>query len=95
MGDNTVVINEHVKFIVDDAHWEKLMLACAYDGSLQLDCGWCGLTVKPQSNAAYANNLETEQKVTCVGCGKTVEVRMYPNYGFVVPTNLNEKSVGL
>jgi len=95
MGSNTVVINDHVKFVLDDIHWEKLLLTCAYEGSLQLACGWCGLTVLPQANAAYAKNLETEQKVICVGCGRTVEVRMYPNYGFVVPSDLNSKSVGL
>jgi len=88
MASNSVLINDVIRFSIDDVGMERLILLLRASGSLELSCPWCGLTVLPQSNAAFAGSGKCEQKVSCVGCGRTVNVRMYTNYGFVMPENL-------
>lgn len=77
-------INEMIKFKIDDTVINKLIFFLASEGSLVLDCPNCGLTVIPQAKSGYAMNGENEQKISCVGCNKSMTVRMYPNYGFVL-----------
>jgi hypothetical protein len=82
MASNTVVINERIKFKIDDSGMEKLILFLDKLGSLILDCNWCGLTILPQVRSHFVHTLEEEFSVKCVGCGKMVKIRMYGRYGF-------------
>ena len=89
MGSNRVTINDMLKFKVDDSVMDKLikLLVVSDDSALILDCPNCGLTVVPQARAAYWGNKKEEQEIMCVGCSKMVSVRMYSNYGFIIPDN--------
>ena len=84
MGSNSVVINEKIKFGIDDGGMEKLISFLNEAGNMVLDCFWCGLTVIPQVRSHYSNTLEEEFSVKCVGCGKMVKVRYYGRYGFLL-----------
>jgi len=84
MGSNVVVINDKIKFKMDDIYMGTMFSLLNKSGTLVLNCPWCGLTVIPQSNSAFVKDGKKEQRVKCVGCGKMVTVRMYSEYGFVL-----------
>lgn len=86
--NDIVVINEVIKFRIDDTGREQLIELLKRIGSIVLDCPKCNLTLVPQANAAYASNGKDAQKITCVGCGKEMVVRTYPGYGFIDPDSV-------
>ena len=88
MSLNEVVINESIKFSMDDSLMEQMFKLLNTSGSLLLDCPWCGLTVVPQAKAAFFSSGKSELSVKCVGCGKNVNVRMFPKYGFVLDSDI-------
>ena len=87
MATNDVVINGLIKFEVGDTELEKVLGFLYKNGSLQMDCGWCGTTIIPQCRAYQANTGKTEFDVKCINCGRSIKVRMYGSYGFVLPTD--------
>ena len=88
MSLNAVEINSTIKFSIDDTGMELLISMLAASGSVLLDCPWCGLTVLPQARAALHATGKNEQKVVCVGCGRKVNVRIFPDYGFVLDDDI-------
>jgi len=86
--NDLIVINGIIKFKIDDTARMRLIGLLKEVGMLVMDCPSCGLTIIPQSKAAYAINGQNEHTINCVGCGKSMVVRMYPNYGFVLPDSV-------
>jgi len=84
MGSNTVVINEKIKFTIDDTGMNRLFSLLNSAGMLVMDCPWCGLTILPQVRSHYHSTREKEFKVTCVGCDKIIGIRYYGDYGFLL-----------
>ena len=84
MGTNDVLINEKIKFVVDDTGLNQLISLLSNVGDLKMDCSWCGLTILPQVRSKFSIDAENEFSVKCVGCGKMVMVRMYGLYGFLL-----------
>ena len=82
--NDLIVINGIIKFQINDTARKRLIELLLEVGSLVMDCPNCSTTVIPQSKAAYAADLENEQRINCVGCNKSMVVLMYPGYGFVV-----------
>jgi len=88
MSLNEVVINETIKFSMDDSLMEQMFTLLGSSGSLLLDCPWCSTTVLPQAKAEFFSSGKSEIAVKCVYCGKTVNVRMFPGYGFVLDSDV-------
>ena len=88
MSLNEVVINESIKFSMDDSLMSRMISLLDSSGSLLLDCPWCSTTVVPQAKAGFSLNMENDQIVKCVYCGKMVNVRMFSSYGFVLDSEI-------
>ena len=90
MASNKVVINDMIKFEIGDVGMERLLsIITTYDGRLVMECPQCGLTVVPQAKSQFSITGKNEFKVSCVGCGRSMVVRMYSDYGFVLPDSLS------
>ena len=85
---NKVVINELIYFELEDVELRKLFeFLNAVGCSLRMDCYKCGTTILPQVRRHFAETGEEEFKVNCVNCGNVATVRMYRDYGFILPTD--------
>lgn len=87
MGSNDVVINDLIQFELGDVELEKLLEFLYRNGSLIMNCLNCGLTIIPQARNYHSTTHQEEFNVDCVGCGRTMRVRMYGKYGFILPTD--------
>lgn len=89
MASNNVVINDIIKFEIDDVGMEGLLSFMAMNGQLVMNCPQCGLTVIPQVKSQFSATGKNEFKISCVGCSHSMVVRMYGKYGFVMPDSLS------
>ena len=82
--DKVLEINERIRFSLNDELMQQLFKFLSSSGRVLLDCPRCSLTLIPQAKAAYAANGRNDQKVSCVGCGRTVNIRIYPTHAFIL-----------
>jgi len=87
MASNDVVINGLIQFEVGDVALEKLLELLYRNGTLVMDCKNCGTTIIPQARSYHNTTGAEEFSVNCVNCGKSIRVRMYGKYGFILPTD--------
>lgn len=88
MASSKVVVNDLIHFELEDIELRKLLEFLHLTGcALRMDCKNCGTTVLPQARRYFSETGAEEFKVNCVGCGKEITVRMYRDYGFVIPTD--------
>ena len=91
MASCRIRINDVILFDVDDSGMQRLISLCASTGSLVLDCPNCGLTLLPQARSKFMATGSNEFRVSCVGCGYSTAVRMYREYGFVLPDSTKKE----
>ena len=87
MATNDIVINGLIKFEMGDVEMEKFLDILYANASLVMNCGNCGTTIIPQCRSYHSVTKQEEFKVVCIGCGKSIQVRMFGRYGFVLPTD--------
>ena len=86
MMTNDVVVSANGKifFEIDDIGMLEVFKLLNRMGMLKMDCPGCGLTILPQVRNYYNATRSNEFSVLCVGCGRSVLVRMYDDYGFIL-----------
>ena len=87
MATNDVMINGLIKFEMGDVEMEKFLGILYSQASLVMNCSNCGTTIIPQCRSYFNATKQEEFKVNCVGCGKSIAVKMFGRYGFILPTD--------
>jgi len=87
MPSNDVVINGLIRFDLGDVEMEKLLGFLYANATLIMNCRNCGTTIIPQARSQHSITGKEEFKVSCIGCGRSITVRMYGKYGFILPTD--------
>lgn len=87
MATNDVVINGLIKFEMGDVEMEKFLDILYVNASLIMDCWNCGTTIIPQCRSQHSATKQEEFSVNCVNCGKSIQVRVFGKYGFILPSD--------
>lgn len=88
MATNKVMVNDLIHFELEDAELRKLFEFFSENKCmLRMDCPQCGTTIVPQAKRYFIEKFDEEFNVSCINCGLISKVRMYKDYGFVLPTD--------